>query len=379
MKKRKRLLFGFIVAVLVIVTVEACLHIAHFVISGVQKKEKSKYSEYMTSLSKEDRKGSTGIDWNLLDTLQYLSWRREEQVGKYVNINSQGIRKTWLPAGAPKRFAETIYIFGGSSLWGEGAGDDYTIPSYFSKLLNNNEYNYLVYNYGEGGHTFTREVINLIILLREGHRPDYVIFYDGANDVDGAYQSAIPGGTFHGIRRKLERIKQNDILMDIYFFGSDLADLIKRHSMIYKICKEKISTYLPRRQRYSNRELHSLADGIIEYYVKSKDLLDRLSIAYGFKYICFWQPVLFSKKNLTNEETKIYQKRKGDQLGRLYAIVNGILAGKPLTNFFNTSSILDNTFNRCYLDFCHLFEKGNEVVAKEMYRVFKKEFLSDTR
>lgn len=379
MKKRKQLLFGFIVAVLGIITVEACLHIAHFVVLGVQKKEKSKDSEYMISLSKEDKEASMGIDWTLLNTLQYLKWRREEYAGKYVNINSQGIRKTWLPAGAPKRFTETIYIFGGSPLWGIGAGDDYTIPSYFSKLLNNNEYNYLVYNYGESGYTFTREVINLILLLREGHRPDYVIFYDGANDVDAAYQSAIPGGTFHLVSRKLERIKQNDILMDIYFFWRDLTDLVKRHSMIYRVSKEKISIYLPRRQRYSNKELHSLADGIIEYYVKSKSLLDHLSIAYGFKYICFWQPVLFSKKNLTNEEIKIYQKQKGNQLSRLYIIVNGILAEKPLTNFFNISNILDNTLKRYYFDFCHLSEEGNEAVAKEMYRVFKKEFLSDTR
>ncbi len=35
--------------------------------------------------------------------------------------------------------------------------------------------------------------VRLVLLLREGHRPDYVIFYDGANDVYAAYQAGRAG------------------------------------------------------------------------------------------------------------------------------------------------------------------------------------------
>ena len=59
---------------------------------------------------------------------------------------------------------------------GTGADDARTIPSY---LPRNGE---RVLNLGESGYNSIQELIQLQIMLLEGHKPKEVIFYDGVND-----------------------------------------------------------------------------------------------------------------------------------------------------------------------------------------------------
>jgi hypothetical protein len=46
-----------------------------------------------------------------------------------------------------------------------------------------------VTDYGIPGFTFLQEIIKLTLLLQNGQRPNFIVFYDGANDVYAAYQS----------------------------------------------------------------------------------------------------------------------------------------------------------------------------------------------
>ena len=126
----------------------------------------------------------------------YLGWDRIAYEGQYININDQGVRKTWQPENDLTN-AKELFIFGGSALWGTGARDDYTIPSYVVKLFNENNYNIRVTNFGESGYTFLQELIQLELLLHDGAHPDYVIFYDGANDVEYAYAAGEAGALYN--------------------------------------------------------------------------------------------------------------------------------------------------------------------------------------
>ncbi|MGB1287006.1 MAG: hypothetical protein ACPG7F_10770, partial [Aggregatilineales bacterium] len=64
----------------------------------------------------------TRVTW-----LPYVYWRMDEYDGKYINISPEGIRYT-PDYSADNPAAQTIYFFGGSTMWGEGARDAYTIP-----------------------------------------------------------------------------------------------------------------------------------------------------------------------------------------------------------------------------------------------------------
>lgn len=370
---RKWLFFAFLTAALIIITIEIGLHSAHFLIHlGDQEISDKRYllapyegKKWAKDLFKEFNGLAT-------DYVQFLQWDRKEYHGKYININSQGVRKTWNPEHFHGKVPDTIYVFGGSTLWGTGARDDYTIPSYLSKLFNNSDYNFVVYNYGETAYTFTQEIIHLILLLREGHKPNYVIFYDGANDVSSACQSGM-AGTIFGAALTREKLKATEKQL----FWDIVSSAFKNHCMSYREVRKILARFSQQQElqkiasRYSEKELELLSDDIIEYYIKSMELLDRVAQAYDFKYICFWQPVIVTEKKLIDGEPKL----NDNALYKVYRCVNNSLMTKPLPHFFNISNALSERTGQYYIDFAHLSEDGNEVIATKIFQIFKKEFL----
>ncbi|MGO9118307.1 MAG: SGNH/GDSL hydrolase family protein [Desulfomonilaceae bacterium] len=122
----------------------------------------------------------------------YVYWRRERTEGRYVNVSESGVRRTWTSktsrtSDGPCR----IWCFGGSTMWGDGARDKFTIPSHIAKILSQQmpSTNVEVVNFGEIAYVSTQEFLTLYMKLRQGERPDVVIFYDGVNDVYSAYHN----------------------------------------------------------------------------------------------------------------------------------------------------------------------------------------------
>ena len=124
----------------------------------------------------------------------YVYWRHAPFEGAYINIDEQGIRRTWTdPQLREDADAPLIYVFGGSTVWGEGARDDHTVPSCLAKLLAERGERARVVNFGQSGYVSTQEVIALMRSLQRGETPDLVIFYDGFNDVTSSYFSRQAG------------------------------------------------------------------------------------------------------------------------------------------------------------------------------------------
>ncbi len=63
----------------------------------------------------------------------YVYWHRKSHHGKYVNVDEAGIRRTWNRTPSPAPGQLKVFMFGGSTLWGVGARDDFTIPSLVAK------------------------------------------------------------------------------------------------------------------------------------------------------------------------------------------------------------------------------------------------------
>lgn len=108
----------------------------------------------------------------------FYGWRRLPFEGATINIDQNGIRRTWQdPTSEPSR---TIAFFGGSTAWGSGSDDDHTIPSLFAKQRPE----YRAYNFGETAHTAQQNLNFLIKVLAEGFRPDVVVFYNGSSEIN---------------------------------------------------------------------------------------------------------------------------------------------------------------------------------------------------
>jgi hypothetical protein len=126
----------------------------------------------------------TAIRWR-----SYVYRRRKPFHGKYINVDTAGLRIT--PAPTPPAPASTrpltVFMFGGSTLWGTGARDAFAIPALVAGELRHAGLNVEVTNFGESGYVSTQSLVALLLELRAGRRPDVVVFYDGVNDTFSAY------------------------------------------------------------------------------------------------------------------------------------------------------------------------------------------------
>jgi hypothetical protein len=102
--------------------------------------------------------------------------------GEYVNLEGW-TRRTYEPPDLPAD-APVVWMFGGSTTWGEGQRDEYTIASYLARIAEEQGTPIKVVNYGQRGWTHFQEMILFEQLLAAEPAPDVAIFYDGANEIN---------------------------------------------------------------------------------------------------------------------------------------------------------------------------------------------------
>ena len=375
--KKKTVLHGVVTLFIVVVALEVGLHVIDFVVSRVQKHPgripfRGFYQdqEWGPTLAQESEKPHRDQIFH-----QYLTWISKPVQGRFVNIDRDTGRKTWNPQDLPQN-ARKVFFFGGSAAWGYGARDDCTLASQLSRLLNATKPHFRVYNYGEPAYTFTQGVWYLITRLREGARPDYVIFYDGFNDVYGAYQSG-QAGTLHNVAQMKEKLENSP--RKIYWKA--VKEWLKEHVYLYDKVFLKAYLHFHPEGKYpevgaklSDQELKALAAGLVQHYAQSLMLLDHLSRAYGFKYVCFWQPALFTDAKVMPQETRIDVRLGDKKFAQLYRYANQDLARRSLPHFYNLSEVVGQRTQPCYLDLVHMTEAGYGQVADRMEEILRKDF-----
>lgn len=102
--------------------------------------------------------------------------------GTYVHQDGW-VRRSYEPAGDPDDMP-TIWIFGGSTTWGEGQRDEYTISSYIARIAEEAGTPVRVRNYGQRGWVHFQEMVLFEQELALRETPDFAIFYDGANEIN---------------------------------------------------------------------------------------------------------------------------------------------------------------------------------------------------
>jgi hypothetical protein len=133
--------------------------------------------------------------------------------GKYFN-NDPHTAGVWRRTDNPdsdrcreqRRF--TVWIFGGSTVYGTGVPDADTLPSYLSHDLNRSGRECVdVTNFGVEGYVSTQELILLTEQLKRGGKPDIVIFYDGFNDADVGMAAVDPWRAHYGFGTVKARVE----------------------------------------------------------------------------------------------------------------------------------------------------------------------------
>jgi lysophospholipase L1-like esterase len=295
----------------------------------------------------------------------YYHWKQDELIGKYINIDAQGVRRT---VKDPTARAAKIFMFGGSTLWGQGAPDKDTIPSHVQALLGNA---YDVYNYGEDGFVSTQELNYLLYQLSLGNVPDAVIFYDGVNDgYAGVYSPAIP------------RDPQNLRMADLNRSDSGFIQWITQSNY------EKLAKYIVRITRggYSGSEAWDQkvkpdvginARQVVKMYEAHTKQVRALAKEYQFKAFFFWQPNLLSlTKKMSLHERDMVSKVPPvmvESQRQVFQEARTMFTGSEKEGIYFIGNVFDEIEHPLYWDWCHVGPEGNRLIANKIIELIGEE------
>lgn len=302
---------------------------------------------------------------NIEEWESYVYWRRKPFAGNYVNVDVNQRRKTVYENNNSIKLNPDyrIFMFGGSTMWGSGVRDEYTIPSLLGSYLNRKGYHVEVINFGESGYVNTQEVIVLMKELRQKNIPTLVVFYDGINDIFSSFQqgkAGIPQNEFNREKEFNTLISKKRSLLVFLESLKTLASI----RFINDITKPNQDANIS----YTDQELKLLAEETVGLYHENMRLVYSLGEESDFKSIFYWQPTIYNKKNLSD-----YEKERAfdvEYLKNFMKSVNNYMITNDVNHqslyYYDISEIFYNEKEPVFIDYCHVSEYGNSVIAKRM-------------
>lgn len=147
-----------------------------------------------------------GQDW-YLDFLRARDGTREKYdpwrgywayptTSPHLNVDSAGYRVTLQPT-ASGQGRRTVFLLGGSAMWGYTARDSMTIASLVAAGLHAVGISDVeVINLAQPGYTVAHEVATLMHELQRGRSPAVAVFFTGINDIRTTQHTQEPGHVF---------------------------------------------------------------------------------------------------------------------------------------------------------------------------------------
>jgi lysophospholipase L1-like esterase len=299
----------------------------------------------------------------------YVGWDYPPFSSETVNVGADSLRVT--PNSDCSSDAYKVYLFGGSTMWGYGVPDFATIPAYLQTVLDEAlDRPVCVVNYGELAFNSTQEYITLLLQLRQGSIPDFVVFYDGANDTRNAFLNGEAGTPYN-----LSVVQQNSNPVT-----NPLLDVARRNSYLVN--------YFIARQPAPNTEDREVAadldQQIVDNYLETTRMVESLAQVYGFQYTFIWQPVIVDcGKTLTAQE-ELQLNALGVPMTELYRSTYQLMAPIAAEEGDNLYSIatIDQWVNppdgEMFIDSNHLLPPGNETIARTIASIILPQIESDT-
>ena len=298
------------------------------------------------------------------------------------SVDRLGHRVTPQPApAAPGERTVRVFFMGGSTTFGWFQRADHTIPADAARRLQTllgNTARVEVTNFGVPGHTFTQEILELILQLRSGARPDVVVFYDGINDVMATVQNKRAGFAQNESNRVQDFVRGrreasednpglvNDLLTIKHMLGTALSRLWFAKQVVNWARAGGPSTAAP-------PELaEQLAKSIVHIHAENARIVEALAASYGFQAIYVWQPALLStRKPLTAHETWLRRAEVGnfvrtmrDVHRRVPELIGPAMAPVAGDRFIETTDLFNEDAGDIFVDWTgHTYERANPRIV----------------
>ena len=289
---------------------------------------------------------STFVRW-----LPYSYWTVAPIDGAYINVDEAGIRHT--PSFTDDPTAPRIYFFGGSTMWGEGARDAYTIPAQVAQLLADRGNPAHVANYAQSGYVSWQDLLLFQAQLALDNAPALAVFYHGFNDVYSAYLQGGAGLT----------LRENQRVSDV-----EMGRLLRSGQPVF----------LPFDTDTSDYDWRLVTSGsttprdIVNRWLANRRLVRAVAEEHGVDVFFVWQPALFAKGARTASEQHLLDDVERGQPGfiDLYRDVHSAVGDQLLSQSADDVIILTDLFSEVqggiFTDRVHINEIGNRRIAEAL-------------
>ena len=313
----------------------------------------------------------------------YTIWDRRYYPGDLINIDFGGFRRTTNNSDAED--ALKIWVFGGSTAWGEGAPDDETIPSHLARLMNAWGVDTAVKNLGERGYVSTQEVVLLYRELQAGRRPDMVVFYDGVNDAAAASNwPEVPGShvSLHRIRDRFrfgevpsERRREFVRSLGIYKASRIVLDRLEARQSAARLRQDNDDIDIA--PRFLDANFRFLGGQAVDVWLANRELVMALGNEFGFTSLFVLQPSLWTDgKPLHVSEKRILsehlERRAMTHIMATRAEMSTILGERREnstlpSNVHDLAAVFSTVEEPVYIDYVHTSGLGYRIVAEAMF------------
>ncbi len=276
-----------------------------------------------------------------------------------TNVDEKGLRVTT----GSRVGGRSLRVFGGSTVWGTGSADEGTIPS----LLQEQFSHLRVVNHGQSGHVSGQELAGLQRVLMRGEPVGTVVFYDGVNDIFmGCNGTASLDG--HGFENQLKDI-----------FARELSERKLRirawnaiAGNIFDLLSPPASTTDARKVPAirCNEDLSAISD-IVSTLITNWNSARVITEANGGDFLAVLQPV-----SMVGSPRRDYLPETQDWdrwFNRAYGLIRDRMADTDW--FIDLSNVLDGT-TAYYIDYAHVTQNGNSVIADRIGSILLERFPS---
>lgn len=293
--------------------------------------------------------------------------------GKYVN-NDESETGIWRRTSNPSsgqcagKHTVSVWMFGGSAVYGAGVPDWATLPSQLSRDLNSAATDCVVVsNFGVEGYTTNQELISLVEQLKASRHPDLVIFYDGINDSATADPPQGPLRAHYSYQTIKTRIEGS--------MGERLVELLRRSYAVQTVALMLAVVHRRPASALSGSDLKQQAAAVLDNYEANLQVVRALGKAYAFRTRCFWQPSLYygQKPLVPFEKSEIDASGKDPRDATIRAAYEEAeQRSLKSRDFVFLGHVFDSVPDPIYIDQVHLGPQGNNLVAQALAEYLKR-------
>ncbi len=244
--------------------------------------------------------------------------------------------------------------FSGIVVYGKDNADDYKIVALggsttdgamypfrsWPELLHDklNMKNLTIYNCGTAGYTSGHELLRLIrdVLLL---KPNMIAVYDGFNDA-GIYDERFPFAFDY--MRMVFNFVNSHMEVPVEYIGNNWSE----------VCFGIEST----RNSFEN-------------WLSNIQIMNAIAMQKKIKFYSFFQPMLSSKKGKNEYEKSIVLSVRGIRVKRQQSFRKYMSKATDIPDYiYDLSHIFDGQ-DDIYMDICHVWEKGNAIIAEEIKKI----------